>query len=74
MSRKTNQLDLNTKAKDYLKGIGVYNHGGKVGDLVIWCRYVGTKCVQAGPTEESVTPIYAETFLAYIADLVTAKE
>ena len=60
MSPKTNQQDLNHKAKEYLKAAGLYNRGGRVGDLTIWCRYEGIKCTEAGPTEESVTPIYKE--------------
>lgn len=54
-------MDLNTKAKAYLKELGVFNRGGKIGpDLVIWCRYEGLKCTAVGPTEESVTPVYKE--------------
>lgn len=55
MSPKTNQLDLNAKAREYLTGIGVYDARKRVGDLVIWCRYEGVKCMKVGPTEESVT-------------------
>lgn len=55
MSSKTNQSDLNVKAKDYLMQRGLYDHKKRVGDLEIWCRYEGMECTNAGPTEESVT-------------------
>lgn len=60
MSPKTNQLDLNPKARDYLVTLGVYDRKKRVGGLEIWCRYEGIKCTKAGPTEESVTPAYKE--------------
>jgi hypothetical protein len=55
MSPKTNRSDLNRLAKEYLKQLGLYEPGKKVGDLEIWCRYEGVECTKVGPTEESVT-------------------
>ena len=60
MSAKTNQSDLNPKAKDYLKGLGVYDRSKRVGVLEIWCRYEGIKCTEAGPSEDSVTLVNKE--------------